>query len=125
MERTQILTLPIEYDREELLIPKEKNPNIVYILKHPEKIVWYKDTHKGFFYTVEGLYIGQFDLSHLKRMYNRIGNVLRLISIEKKRKKALKLKKKKIVSEKFFKGKRNEFKNEKGDRNSPEKNEKS
>jgi len=113
MERTQILTLPTEYEREELLIPKERNPNILYILQHPIKIVWYLDTHKGFFYTQEGLYLGKFDSSHLRRIFVKSALALRKLAKENKRKKRLKSKKKKTNFETFSKEKRNEFKNEK------------
>ena len=117
MERTQILTLPTEYEREELLIPKEKNPNILYILQYPIKIVWYLDTHKGFFYTQEGFYLGKFDSSHLRRIFVNSALALRKLAKEKRHKKGLKSKKKKNFSERFSKKSLKKTKNEKGDEN--------
>ena len=117
MERTQILTLPTEYDREEILIPKEKNPNILYILQYPIKIVWYLDTHKGFFYTQEGFYLGKFDSSHLRRIFVNSALALRKLAKENKHKKSLKSKKKKNFSERFFSKSLKTDKNRKGDKN--------
>ena len=117
MERTQILTLPTEYDREEILIPKEKNPNILYILQYPIKIVWYLDTHKGFFYTQEGFYLGKFDSSHLRRIFVNSALALRKLAKENKRKKSLKSKKKKNFSERFSSKSLKTDKNRKGGKN--------
>jgi len=77
-ERT-ILTLPEEAELETNLIPKEKqNPNAFYLIYSPIIIVYYLDTGKCFVYSVFGKYLGTLEKQDLKKLFSKIGLILRL-----------------------------------------------
>ena len=61
----------------ESIVPKERNPNLVYLMKTPLKIVYYLDTERCFVYDLSGNYSGEFENKDLKRLFYRIGALLR------------------------------------------------
>lgn len=78
--KTEIISLPTEIEHEINLIPKNKqNPNLIYIIKHPIKIIYYLDNEKCFIYDELGSYLGDLEKHDLKRLFSKIGHVLRLV----------------------------------------------
>ena len=56
---------------------KEKNPNLIYLLKSPIKIGYYTNTKKCFVWQQNGLYSGELEKHDLKRLFSAIGHILR------------------------------------------------
>jgi len=56
---------------------KQKNPNLVYLLKSPIKIVHYVNSRKTYLYSNDGLYLGELEKHDLKRLFSIMGLVLR------------------------------------------------
>lgn len=82
--KRELISLPQEIDHEINLIPKEKqNPNAIYVIHHPIKIVYYMGTEKCFVYTELGMFLGTLEKYHLKRLFSKIGAILREIKNQK------------------------------------------
>ena len=56
---------------------KQKNDNLVYLMKTPLKIAYYKDSKRTFVYDLDGNYAAEFEKRDLKSLYSRIGHLLR------------------------------------------------
>lgn len=73
----QKTTFISEFSRDRTITPKEKNHNLVFILKSPLKIGYYLDSEKCFVWSENGEYLGSLEKYHLKRLFSKIGEVLR------------------------------------------------
>lgn len=75
----QIETLKMNEDNSinRTIIPKEKNPNLIYILKNPIKIGFYLDTLQCFAWSENGEYLGQLEKYHFKKLFSKIGELLK------------------------------------------------
>ena len=83
-ERVMSITLPSEEARiDESLLPKEANPNLFWIMRSPMKIVFYLDTQKCFAYDNQGIYICTLEKHDLKKLFWRIGVLLRSLKDKK------------------------------------------
>jgi hypothetical protein len=79
-ERTMKISLPAEMIAvDESVIPKEANPNLFWIMQYPIKIIFYLDTEKGFFYDEHGIFLGKFEKHDLKRLFFKIGTLLKTL----------------------------------------------
>ena len=56
---------------------KEKNPNLVYLLKSPIKIGYYRNSKKCFIWQTNGIFSGELEKHDLKKLFFEIGLVLR------------------------------------------------
>jgi hypothetical protein len=77
------LTFPENSKHKNVETPKEKNPNLFKIYLGNIKICWYFNGKKGFIYDKNGKYLGRFEKHDLKKLFLKIGQILRL---EKNRK---------------------------------------
>jgi hypothetical protein len=58
------------------VIPKEKNPNLVWILRSPVHIGYYKDKGVAYIYDENNRFLGSLDLLDLWLIYQRISDIL-------------------------------------------------
>ena len=56
---------------------KQKNDNLVYLMKTPLKIAYYKDSKRTFVYDLDGNYAAEFEKKDLNSLYSRIGHLRR------------------------------------------------
>jgi len=75
-EYIEKLTLPI-VERTQTFIPKNPNPNLFWLWKHPIRIIWYLDTEKGFIFDSDKNFLESFEKHDLKKLYSRIGQLFR------------------------------------------------
>jgi hypothetical protein len=66
-------TYPQNTTIEKIFNPKEENPSLFWLWKHPIRIIIYLDTEKGFIYDERKNYLGCFEIHDLKKLYSRIG----------------------------------------------------
>jgi len=71
------IRFPQEADVQSHFIKKEANPHLIYIIKEPITMIWYTDGEKGFIYDTDRIYLGNLKRSDLKRLFWRIGAILR------------------------------------------------
>lgn len=76
-----IVTYPVHSNIKGLTISHKRNPNILYLMKTPLKIVYYKNSKRTFVYTTEGEYCGELEKHDLKRLFSKIGQLLRYGSV--------------------------------------------
>jgi hypothetical protein len=60
-------------------IPKEKNPNLITLHFANLKFAYYFKDRKGFVFDCDGIYCGTFERCDLKRLFWRIGTILRTV----------------------------------------------
>ena len=78
------ITLPTEEAKiDESLLPKEANPNLFWIMRSPMKIVFYLDTQKCFAYDNQGIYICTLEKHDLRKLFWRIGVLLKALKEKK------------------------------------------
>jgi len=83
-ERIMSITLPTEEAKiDESLLPKEANPNLFWIMRSPMKIVFYLDTQKCFAYDNQGIYICTLEKHDLRKLFWRIGVLLKALKEKK------------------------------------------
>ena len=83
-ERIMSITLPSEEAKiSESLLPKEVNPNLFWVMRTPMKIVFYIDTQKCFAYDNQGIYICTLEKHDLKKLFWRIGVLLKALKEKK------------------------------------------
>jgi hypothetical protein len=83
VEQQIALTFPENSQYLNVEIPKTRNPDLFKIYFGNIKICWYFDEKKGFVFDENGLWLGSYDKQDLKKLFFKIGRLLRL---EKSRK---------------------------------------
>ena len=64
-------------------IPKEANPNLFKIYFANLKLAWYLDENKGFIYDEDGIYLATLEKHDLKKLFKKIGDLLKLVKNRK------------------------------------------
>jgi hypothetical protein len=82
-ELVDTITFP-QVEHVKTVIPKEKNPDLVYITKNPIRIAYYKDKGVAYLYDEENRFLGTMDTYELWIMYKRIGDLLAQASTQSK-----------------------------------------
>jgi len=83
VEQQIALTFPENSKYLNVEIPKERNPDLFKIYFGNIKICWYFDEKKGFVYDENGLWLGSFDKQDLKKLFFKIGTILKIEKFRK------------------------------------------
>jgi hypothetical protein len=73
-----------EVERVKNVIHNEKNPNLVYVMKNPIRIAFYKDSLRGYIYDADNRFLGTIDLIDIWVLHQRTEEILALPEVEVK-----------------------------------------
>ena len=76
VELVETLTFP-ELERSQSVIPRERNPHLVYIMRHPIRMAFYADRLQCYMYDEDNRYLGKLDLIDLHALCARIQNLIK------------------------------------------------
>jgi hypothetical protein len=80
-ELVETISFP-QVERVKNIIHNERNPNLVYVMKSPIRIAFYKDNLRGFIYDGDNRFLGTIDLVDIWTLYRRAGEILALPEVE-------------------------------------------
>jgi hypothetical protein len=83
VEQQIALTFPENSKFINVEIPKERNPDLISWRFGDIKFSYYYKDKKGFIYDENGIYLGGFEKHDLKRLFWKIGDVLRFVKNRK------------------------------------------
>ena len=78
-ELVETLTFP-ELERSQSVIPRERNPHLVYIMRHPIRMAFYVDRLQCYVYDEDNRYLGKLDLIDLHTLYTRIQDLIKKLA---------------------------------------------
>jgi hypothetical protein len=80
-ELVETISFP-QVERVKNVVHNERNPNLVYVMKSPIRMAFYKDSLRGFIYDADNRFLGAIDLADIWTLYRRAGEILALPEVE-------------------------------------------
>jgi hypothetical protein len=82
-ELVETISFP-QVERVKNVVHNEKNPNLVYIMKNPIRMAFYRDSLRGFIYDADNRFLGTIDLVDIWTLYRRAEEILALPEVRAK-----------------------------------------
>jgi hypothetical protein len=76
-ESTLVIRRSMQSETTTTIIPEKANPDLIYVIRQPIKLCYYKGTQRVFVYKFDGNYCGCIEKHDLKQLFFRIGQTLK------------------------------------------------